>query len=124
MAQLNALIIDDENDIRFLMQILLKSLNFQPLSSGLISQGIELVKSFDFSVVFMDIHLPDGSGLDAIEKIKKASIGNPVIIMISANDGAAERKTAKQRGANFFIGKPLTKEKIIAALVATNLLKR
>ena len=122
MALLKALIIDDEEDICFLLKNMLKSLDFEATSAGTLKDGFEALKSASFNVIFLDINLPDGSGLEAIEKIKKTISDNIKIIMISAFDGFSERKIAEQKGANYFIGKPLTKDKIIFALKANDLL--
>ncbi|MDQ3192812.1 MAG: response regulator [Bacteroidota bacterium] len=121
MTDLKALIIDDEEDICFLMTDMLNSLDFQASSTNHLKDAFELIALNDYSVVFLDINLNDGSGLEAIKKIKSTS-PKTTVIMISAFDGSAERGIASQRGADFFIGKPLTKEKIVQALTETHLL--
>jgi DNA-binding response OmpR family regulator len=122
MTDFNALIIDDEEDICFLMKGILNSLNFRASSTILLKDAFELIKINDYSLIFLDINLNDGSGLEAIKKIKKLSSNKCIVIMISAFDGPAERGIASQRGADFFIGKPLSKEKIVQALVEMNLM--
>ena len=67
------------------------------------------------AVLFLDINLPDGSGLESISKIKSLSL-NTKIIMISAYDGLKERNIANEKGADFFIGKPFNKEIVWSAM--------
>ena len=122
MAPLKTLIIDDEEDICFLLKNMLKSLDLDATSAGTLKGGFQSLKRVSFDIVFLDINLPDGSGLEAIEEIKTAFNHNIKIIMISAFDSFSERKIAAQKGANYFIGKPLTKDKIIDALKAIDLL--
>ncbi|MNH45241.1 Luminescence regulatory protein LuxO [compost metagenome] len=56
------------------------------------------------TIIFLDINLPDGSGLDALPAIK-SSHPQSTIISISALDA---KEKALANGASYFIGKPFT----------------
>jgi two-component system response regulator PilR (NtrC family) len=58
-------------------------------------------------LLFLDIHLPDGSGLEALPIIKEKCPTLPVIT-ISAYDNAMEKQTALKAGAAFFLAKPFS----------------
>lgn len=108
-------IIDDELDILQLLKFSLRKFNcqvfcYQTLNEGLI--GIPEVKPV---LVFLDINLPDGNGLDAIAQIKKNNPGVK-LIMISAYDSKIERTTAFSNGADDFISKPFNSYLIISKL--------
>lgn len=105
------LIIDDENDICFLLGKVLSEKKFIVSIAGNLADGFAKLKEVEPSILFLDIRLPDGSGLDAIKEIRKE---NPLmkIIMMSAYDGVQERKQAFERGADMFIGKPLNMDVI------------
>ena len=67
------------------------------------------------SVIFLDNHLPDGMGVDFISHIKHQNPGTK-IAMITAHDTAADREKAMQEGADFFIGKPFSRDTIYKVL--------
>jgi DNA-binding response OmpR family regulator len=117
-----ALIVDDEADIRFLLGLNLEKQGFVCVDAGNISDGLKMAEKEIPAVIFLDINLPDGNGLENISEFKAMAGSNVFIIMISANDGNEERAAAKKNGAAFFIGKPLCGEKITAALETCGLI--
>jgi YesN/AraC family two-component response regulator len=66
-------------------------------------------------VLFLDINLPDGNGLDDVPSFRNLNPKIPVMI-ISAYDSTAEMKKAKKYEVNAFIRKPFNREQVIAAL--------
>lgn len=64
------------------------------------------LRTYRPGVVLVDVGLPDGSGVDLIEKLAKADPPINVIIAMSGDDGYAD--AAKSAGANAFIAKPIT----------------
>ena len=106
-----ALIIDDESDICFLLNGILKKIKFTSKMVNSIAAANTLLLSYQPQIIFLDNHLPDGLGVDFIETIK---IKNPLakIIMITAHDSSSDRKLAFSQGVSDFIGKPFTKDAI------------
>ncbi len=106
-----ALIIDDESDICFLLNGILKKMNFTTKMVNSIAAANTLLLSYQPQIIFLDNHLPDGLGVDFIETIK---IKNPKskIIMITAHDSASDEKHAFDQGVSAFIGKPFTVDSI------------
>lgn len=100
------LIIDDEKDICFLLGKVLTAKNYAVTIANNLCDGLAKLNEMKPGVLFLDIRLPDGSGLEAVSEIRKQ---NPQmkIIMMSAFDGVNERKQAIELGADLFIGKPL-----------------
>lgn len=119
MFEKKVLIIDDEVDICFLIAAILKKQNFFSACAYSISTGMEKIKEIKPDILFLDINLPDGSGLDIIHSIK-ASSPNIYIIVISAYDN--ERMHAYEKGADFFISKPLNSHVITKSLEDLQLL--
>jgi len=107
----SVLIVDDENDICFLFGKMLKENHYNVTIANNISECIVKLKEVKPSILFLDIRLPDGSGLDAVHDIRQQNPQMKIIIM-SAYDGTSERKQAAERGADFFIGKPLNNDMI------------
>jgi len=109
------LIVDDELDICYLLSGLLKQRNFSTGFVNTISNAVVALQTDTPSLLFLDNHLPDGFGLDFIPFIKK-NYPDIKIIMITAHDGAAERKMAYNGGVDLFIAKPLSRKMINDAI--------
>ena len=109
------LIIDDEADICLLLSGLLRRLGYQPTCAHYLEEGRRCLRSQRFDAVFLDLNLPDGLGFDLLPNIKNTH-NETKIIMISAFDGAAERRRATDQGADFFIGKPFNRKTVETAL--------
>ncbi len=105
------LILDDEEDICFLLSNFLKN-QFKEVNCA---NTISEFKSYDINsidILIIDNNLPDGYGFDIIPSIK-ASKSDIKIIAISAFDANNERKYAMENGADLFLGKPFKFDDIL-----------
>ena len=109
------LIVDDELDICYLLSGMLKQRNFRTGFVNSLSDAVVALQTDTPSLLFLDNHLPDGFGLDFIPYVKK-NYPEVKVIMITAHDGAAERKTAYNGGVDLFIAKPLNRKLINDAI--------
>ena len=114
-ANSKVLIVDDELDICYLLSGMLKQKNFQASFVNSLSDAITALQNDTPSLLFLDNHLPDGFGLDFIPYVKK-NYPDLKVVMITAHDGAAERKTAYNGGVDLFIAKPLNRKMIYDAI--------
>ena len=109
------LIVDDELDICYLLSGMLRQRNFQTGFVNSISAATAALRENAPSLLFLDNHLPDGFGLEFIPYVKQ-NYPEIKIIMITAHDGAVERKKAYEGGVDLFIAKPLTRKMINDAI--------
>ena len=86
------LIVDDELDICYLLSGMLKQRSFRTAFVNCLSEDVTALQSEAPTLLFLDNHLPDGFGLDFIPFVKK-NYPAIKIIMITAHDGASDRKT-------------------------------
>lgn len=114
-ANSKVLIVDDELDICYLLSGMLKQRNFQASFVNSLSDAVTALQNDIPTLLFLDNHLPDGFGLDFIPFVKK-NYPNIKVIMITAHDGAVERKTAYNGGVGLFIAKPLNRKMIYDAI--------
>lgn len=80
-----------------------------------ITDGAEVEKIYREvmpDIVFLDIHLPNISGMDLIHPLLRADQG-AYIVMLSADSSEENVKTAKVRGARGFLTKPFEKSRIM-----------
>lgn len=113
--KIKALIVDDEKDICFLLGWMLEYKNLVPQFVYSITEARKALDLEKPSVIFLDNHLPDGSGMNFIEEIR-GKYPDIKIIMISAYDTNADKKRASLEGVNQFIGKPFTRDLVYQAL--------
>lgn len=99
------LIVDDESRIRTSLRKLLDQKNREILECGTGAETINMMKSRDIDLVLLDINLPDCSGLNVLEWIKKFQ--NPAsVIMVSADTNIESAIKALRHGAAEFVRKP------------------
>lgn len=113
---IKALIIDDEKEIGLLLGYQLKRLNVENQYASTLTEGFKLFTENDYDLLFLDINLPDGNGLDAIEGLIKRNSSTNIIVMSAYNTKEYNDKAIKL-GAHMFMGKPfdsLTIKNIIA----------
>ena len=113
---LKALIVDDEMDVWYLLGNILKQRNIQTFFAGSLAEAEKILSpGNDFSIIFLDNHLPDGSGISAIGQLKQE---NPQaqLVMITAHDGNKDKQNAVRNGVDYFIGKPFSKKIIFETL--------
>ena len=109
------LIVEDELDICYLLSGMLKQRNFLTGFVNTLSDAANALKMDTPSLLFLDNHLPDGFGLDFVPFIKK-NYPEVKVIMITAHDGAADRKQAYDGGVDLFVAKPLNRKLINDAI--------
>ena len=114
-SPLDALIIDDELDICFLLKSILKKKDLDVNYVNRLEDAKIALKNNTPPIIFLDNHLPDGLGIDFISYVK-TNYPNTKIIMITAHDTPEDRTKAVQQGVDMFLGKPFTKDAITMAL--------
>jgi len=105
------LIIEDEGDICYLLETVLKKKNYHTEHVNSLAQAAIFLKEEMPDLIFLDNHLPDGLGMNYIETIKE-DYPSIKIIMITAHDAASDKKKALNRGVDIFLSKPFTKDQV------------
>ncbi len=115
MGNLSILVVDDEKNITDLLRDILEDEGFYVDTAFSMSQAKEKIKDRDFDVIFLDVWLPDGEGLDLIPVIKQQ---NPLskIIMISGHANIPIAVKALKEGAFDFLEKPVSTDSILAVI--------
>lgn len=113
----NVLIIDDDQTIRDALARVVSRLGHRPDMAATLAEGLRLAGGSDVDVVFLDVRMPDGNGLDAISDIRRAPSTPEVIVLTGWGDpDGAER--AMRQGAWDYIEKPPTVKTMTAQLVS------
>jgi two-component system, NtrC family, response regulator PilR len=101
-----ALIVDDEPDIRELLELTLDRMGIQTLSAENIGDAKALLLQKSFDLCLTDMKLPDGNGLDLVSHIQSLSQPLPVAV-ITAFGSMDTAIQAMKKGAFDFISKPI-----------------
>lgn len=101
-----ALIVDDEPDIRELLDITLSRMNIDTCSAENISQAKNFLAQQHFDLCLTDMRLPDGNGIELIKYIQNTYNELPVA-MITAHGNMEFAIEALKSGAFDFVSKPV-----------------
>ncbi len=111
----NILIIDDEEKLRSLLARIVKSEGFEVLEAPDLKLGFKKLESKDIDVVLCDVKLPDGNGVDFVQKIK-TSFPLTEVILLTAFGKISDGVQAMKNGAFDYIVKGDDNDKIIPLL--------
>ena len=106
MSQQTVLIVDDEPDIRELLEITLSRMGMDTLSAADLAEAREILSSQTPDLCLTDMKLPDGNGISLVEHIQQFHPNMPVA-MITAHGSVDTAITALKAGAFDFVSKPI-----------------
>ncbi len=108
------LVIDDEEKLRSLLARIIRSHNFEVIEAADGKTGLSKIDN-DTLAVLSDVKLPDGNGVDLVQKIKSKSPNTEVILM-TAYGNIQDGVQAMKNGAFDYLVKGDENEKIIPIL--------
>ncbi|EKT2068337.1 sigma-54-dependent Fis family transcriptional regulator [Flavobacterium psychrophilum] len=111
----NILIIDDEEKLRHLLARIIKSEGFEVFEASDLKSGFKKLEANDIDVVLCDVKLPDGNGVDFLQKIK-ATFPLSEVILLTAFGKISDGVQAMKNGAFDYIVKGDDNDKIIPLL--------
>ncbi len=101
-----ALIVDDEPDIRELLQLTLGRMDIESCAAENLTQARLLLKDRHFNLCLSDMRLPDGNGINLVEYMRD-NYPNIPIAMITAHGNMESAIQALKAGAFDFVSKPV-----------------
>lgn len=106
MPHTNVLIVDDEPDIRELLEITLGRMNLTTETVANLSEALERLNQCDYDLCLTDMNLPDGNGIDLVAHIQHNIPQTPVAV-ITAYGSMDTAIHALKTGAFDFLSKPV-----------------
>jgi two-component system alkaline phosphatase synthesis response regulator PhoP len=116
----NILVVDDERDIRELLEEALTNVKHNVTLSADGSNALELLKEnylHHFDLVLLDIMMPKLRGIGLMSKLKEFKIDIPVIFL-TAKDSVEDKIDGFEVGADDYITKPFHIEELLARIKA------
>ena len=108
------LIIDDEVQIRRLLEITLNHNSFRTLLASTAKEGIAAAASYNPSLILLDLGLPDDDGVSVLKKLREWYT-NPIIIL-SVRNSEDDIIMALDGGANDYLTKPFRTGELLARI--------
>ncbi|MDR3221377.1 MAG: sigma-54 dependent transcriptional regulator [Candidatus Accumulibacter sp.] len=100
------LVIDDEEDIRELLDLTLARMGLSTDCAGTVAEAKQLLKKGRYSLCLTDMRLPDGEGLEIVRLIG-AEYGETPVAVITAFGSADNAVAALKAGAFDYLAKPV-----------------
>jgi two-component system response regulator PilR (NtrC family) len=105
-AKNQVLIVDDEPDIREVLELTLGRMNLETRAASNLDEARHLLGQFKFDLCLTDMRLPDGNGIDLVRHIQDKFPYLPVAV-ITAFGNMETAVAALKAGAFDFVSKPL-----------------
>src|SRR4051812_47029928 len=114
MSHPQILVIDDEAQIRKLLQITLHSNDFRTIEAIHAKEGLAMAKHNNPDLILLDLGLPDENGYSVLKKLREWYT-KPIIIL-SVQSGEEEIIRALDNGANDYLVKPFRSGELLARI--------
>ena len=112
-AHCQVLVVDDEPDIRELLELTLVKMGLGVASAGSVAEAKGLLRDGRFHLCLTDMRLPDGEGLELVEHIAALGVDLPVAV-ITAHGNTENAVAALKAGAFDYVSKPVGLEQLRA----------
>ena len=99
------LIIDDEEDIRSMLENFFESLNYRTISAADLNQTVFLLNREQPDIIFLDIVLPGVNGIEILKLLKRL-LPDLIVVMMSGFATEPKAKAALELGAFDYLKKP------------------
>ncbi len=115
MSQLDVLVVDDEEDIRHMLSMLLEKEQYRVETADDGEEALQELMVDDYELVVCDVRMPQLDGLELLDELDEREIETTVIVM-SAFGNRELALEAIKRGAYDYIDKPFNKDEILLTL--------
>ena len=115
MAQKRILIVDDDKLVRWTLTQKCTEFGYFSLEADSGEEALRLLQTEQVDAILLDVHLPDLSGIEVLEKLKNAGETRSVIMM-TADPQLDDVKAALRLGAYDFVSKPINFDELSVTL--------
>ena len=109
------LVVDDEENMRHMLQVMLKKLGYLAESAANGAEALEKASSGNYAFILCDIRMPTMDGREFLNGCAQAGIG-ATVIMMSAYGSVDDAIDCMKLGAYDYISKPFNSEEILLVL--------
>jgi len=119
LADLQALIVDDDADSRLLTERILESAGAATSGVDNMESALATLQRERFDLIISDINMPDGNGYDFMRLVRKLPAskgGHTPAIALTGYAGESNRQRAIEAGFNAHLGKPFSRHNMLALI--------
>jgi CheY-like chemotaxis protein len=118
MERRQVLIVDDYPGARYLRSRILSDAGYEVLEASNGTEALEMVRTVTPALILLDVNLPDMSGLDVCEQLKRnpATSSIPVIQITGAWISEDARKRGLASGADAYLVEPVDEVELIRSV--------
>jgi DNA-binding response OmpR family regulator len=113
-----ALLVEDDPSLRKLVRGYLELIRFSVAEAADGGKAMSALKEQKFDLVVLDLMLPESSGYDVLEFIRKEGKTEAPVVMMSARSLPEDRAHAEELGARLYLIKPFTRAEFTRAVRA------
>ena len=115
MKQAHILIIDDEDNLRHMLSVMLQKQGYLADTAAGGNEALEMLAGHAYDYILCDIRMPDMDGREFLRQAIKRGVTAPIVMMTAY--GAVDTAVAcMQEGAYDFISKPFKRDEIVIVL--------
>jgi two-component system KDP operon response regulator KdpE len=111
---LRVLVVEDDREIRALVQSALALEGFEVQTAVSLSEAQALVQHSAPALIVLDLGLPDGEGLQLVQEVRRQS--SLPIVVISARHQEAQKIALLDAGADDYLSKPFSVAELLARM--------
>ncbi len=111
------LVVDDNKELMFSLKQLLTKEGYQITEAFCIKDAQKAIDEINYNIILLDWILPDGSGVEWLNGIRKRGIKTPVLLF-SSKDNVIDKVEALDKGADDYLQKPFSHIELLARIRA------
>ena len=104
--RLNILVVDDSRVVRMVLVDELKTLGYGVHEAGSTTEADEVLKKIDIDILFLDLRLPQVTGLEYLEKLNEEN-KDVIVVIMTAHESPETAVEAIEKGAYDYVIKPI-----------------
>lgn len=112
-----ALVIDDDHDVRTAIKTALTRAGYEVEASGHLPSAVGAGLSGDYTVITLDLSMPEVSGQEIAAMLRVCGIGTPIVV-ISANLDGGTVARLRNLGIRHYLEKPFKIPDLLATVEA------
>ncbi len=117
LSDLNILVVDDDDDLRFLMAKILRDEGYSVTEAASAREADEVARSQTPDLVLMDIGMPEEDGLSAVWRMREhPELAEVPVVIVSAYDSYDLRAEAAAEGCKAYLTKPLDPDSLTSVV--------
>ena len=111
------LVVDDEDNIPYLLGTALRHFGFGVLTAGSGREGLALATDARPDLMLLDVMLPDHDGFEVVRRLRDAGLQVP-ILFLTARDATEDKVRGLTLGGDDYVTKPFSLEEVVARVRA------